>query len=191
MAPRTWLNPGEQVVVHVRPHWSFLGRPLVAVVVVLAGAVTALSEQAPGALDAALAGLVGLVLVWLLVRYARWSTTVMVITDSRLLQRGGMLGRRRRALALTHIGETRVRRRLRDRLIGTGDLVVTSVEGGQEVFKRVPRPVAVARELRRQVDRAWDANGSGQRLARLEQLWRQGAISREQLEAERYRLQGR
>jgi uncharacterized membrane protein YdbT with pleckstrin-like domain len=193
MAPRTWLNPGEEVVVHVRPHWSWLGRPLLAVVVVLAGAVAALAEQAPGVVDVGLAGLLGLTLLWLVLRYFRWSTTVMVVTDSRLLQRGGALGRRVRSLPLVQIADAHLRRRVRDRLIGTGDLVVTSVDGGREVFERVPRPGPVVRELQRQVERARAGTGpsAGHRLARLEQLWRRGAISRGQLEAERYRLGGR
>ncbi len=154
MAARTWLNPGEEIVVDVRPHWTFLGRPLVAVVVVLAGAIAAVAEKASGTLDGVLAVLAALALLWLVGRYARWATTAMILTNERLVQRRGVLSRRVRELPLSQIGEVECRRRVRDRLLGSGDVMVTSVSQGREVFEHLPRPNGIVRELHRQIDRA-------------------------------------
>lgn len=158
MAARTWLDPGEDIVVNVRPHWSFLGRPLVAVVVILAGAIAAVSQGLSGPLDSALAVGLGLGLAWLIARYARWATTVMILTNERLMHRHGVLRRRVRQLPLTEIGEVNCRRRLRDRLLGCGDVVVISVSQGRETFEHLSRPAAIAGELHRQMDlvrRSW------------------------------------
>ena len=154
MAARTWLNPGEEIVVNVCPHWTFLGRPLAAVVVILTGAIVAMAKGASPTVDALAAVLVAIALLWLIARYARWATTVMVLTTERLVQRRGVLGRRVRELPLTQIGEVVCRRRLRDRMLGSGDLVVTSVTQGQEVFDHLPRPTGIVRELHRQMDLA-------------------------------------
>ena len=43
--PEKLLNPGEQVVVDVVPHWKYLLRPAVVVILVLAGAIVALQLQ--------------------------------------------------------------------------------------------------------------------------------------------------
>ncbi|MGI8751664.1 MAG: PH domain-containing protein [Acidimicrobiales bacterium] len=154
MAARTWLNPGEEIMVDVRPHWTFLGRPLVAAVVILAGAIAAVAGKAPGALDGVLAVLLVLSLLWLVARWARWATTALILTNERLVQRHGVLSRRVRELPLSQIGEVECRRRVRDRLLGSGDMMVTSVSQGREVFEHLPRPNGIVRELHRQIDRS-------------------------------------
>ena len=193
MAARTWLNPGEEIVVDVRPHWTFLGRPLGVVVIVLAGAIAAVATQASGTLDGVLAVLVVLSLLWLVVRYARWATTAMVLTTERLVQRRGVLSRRVRELQLTQIGDVECRRRLRDRLLGSGDVVITSAARGREVFERLPRPNGIVRELHRQMERAgrpgWvGATSVPEELGRLDELRRRGAISQAEFDARRERL---
>lgn len=195
MAARTWLNPGEEIVVDVRPHWTFLGRPLVAVVIVLAGAIAALAEKASGTFDGVLAVLVVLSLLWLVARYARWATTVMILTNERLVQRRGVLSRRVRELPLTQIGEVECRRRVRDRMLGSGDVMVTSVARGREVFEHLPRPNGIVKELHRQMDLAgrapWSRSTSvPEQLGRLDDLRRQGAISQAEFDARRERLRG-
>ncbi|MDQ6782118.1 MAG: PH domain-containing protein [Actinomycetota bacterium] len=195
MAAGTWLNPGEDIVVDVRPHWSFLGRPLVAVVVLLAGAIAAVARHAPGALDDVLAVLVILSLLWLVGRYARWATTAMILTNERLVQRRGVLSRRVRELPLAQIGEVDCRRRVWDRLLGSGDVVVTSVSAGREVFEHLPRPTGIVKELHRQIDLAgrarWDGAGSAaEQLGKLDDLRRRGAISQAEFDEHRERFLG-
>jgi hypothetical protein len=195
MAARTWLNPGEEIVADVRPHWTFLGRPLGAVVIVLAGAIAAVAEKAPGTLDGVLAVLVVLSLLWLVARYARWSTTAMIITTERLVQRRGVLSQRVRELQLSQIGEVECRRRVRDRLLGSGDVLITSAARGREVFEHLPRPNGIVKELHRQMERAarpgWGGAASvPEQLGRLDELRRRGAISQAEFDARRERLRG-
>ncbi len=179
----------------VRPHWSFMGRQLVVVVAVLGGAIVAVAQKASGTIDGALAVVVVASLLWLVGRYARWATTVMILTNERLVQRRGVLGRRVRELPLTQIGEVDCRRRLRDRLLGSGDVVVTSVSQGREVFVHLPRPTGIVKELHQQMDRArrpgWDGPASmPDQLGKLEDLRRRGSISRAEFDAQRRRLLG-
>jgi uncharacterized membrane protein YdbT with pleckstrin-like domain len=192
MAARTWLNPGEEIVVDVRPHWTFLGRPLVAAVIVLAGAIAAVAEAAPGIVDAILAALVILSLLWLMARYARWATTAMILTNERLVQRRGVLSRRVRELPLTQIGEVECRRRVRDRMLGCGDVMVTSVSQGREVFEHLPRPSGIVKELHRQIERAGRGRAAWEpeQLGRLDDLRRRGDISQAEFDARRQRLRG-
>jgi len=174
MSARTWLNPGEDIVVDVRPHWSFLGRPLIAVVVVLAGAIVAVTRHASRALDDVLAVLVVLSLLWLVGRYARWATTAMILTNERLVQRRGVLSRRVRELPLAQIGEVDCRRR---------------------VFEHLPRPNGIVKELHRQIDLAGRARWGGadsvaEQLGKLEDLRRRGSISQVEFDEHRERLLG-
>ncbi|MDQ2728818.1 MAG: PH domain-containing protein [Actinomycetota bacterium] len=195
MAARTWLNAGEEILVDVRPHWTFLGRPLVAAVVILAGAIAAVAGQAPGAVDGVLAVLLVLSLLWLVARYARWATTAMILTNERLVQRHGVLSRRVQELSLAQIGEVECRRRVRDRLLGSGDVMVTSASRGREVFEHLPRPNRIVKELHRQIDQSrrtgWGEEASvPHQLARLDDLRRRGAISQAEFDARRERLGG-
>lgn len=195
MASSTWLNPGEKIVAEVRPHWSFLGRPLVAVVVMLSVGIAAVVEKVSQTFDTLLAVAMGVTLVWLMARYARWSTTVMTLTNERLVRRRGLFGRGLRDIPLTQIGEIDCRRRVRDRLMGSGDVVVTSASSGKEVFERLPRPTAVVRDLHRQVDLARRTgrapSGSlspAEQLDHLEELRRRRAISQTEFENRRSQL---
>lgn len=192
--PGDWLNPGEEIVVELRPHWSFLAGPVLAVVVVLAGAVTAASQGAPRVLDGIVGILVMATLVWLVVRYSRWSATVLVLTGDRLVQRSGFLSRRVREVPLAQVSEVDCRRRVRDRVIGTGRVVVTPVGAPPEVFDHVPRPTAIVRQLHRQTDlqrrRGWAGTGLSvpEQLERLDDLRRRGALSQTEFDDHKARL---
>ena len=91
--PAKLLNPGEQVVLDVRPHWKYLDRPLFAATVVLAGACYAIVASVARWAAVALACALAVCLLWLVARYLRWAATSLVVTSQRLVLRKGVFGR--------------------------------------------------------------------------------------------------
>jgi hypothetical protein len=195
------------VVVDVHPHWWYMVRPTLAVVVTVAGAVAAAVESAPVWVTwialAALAGAAG----WLIGRYVRWKTIRMVVTNVRIMDRRGLIGRRGREIpigALTNIG---YRQTLFKRLIGAGDIVIESAgRDSQEVFPDLPRPALIHNEIYRQLEmwRHGRAPGSGRgapapglgidppsipaQIEQLDGLRRRGIISEAEFAAKKTQL---
>jgi membrane protein YdbS with pleckstrin-like domain len=153
------LNEDEEVLVDVRPHWWYLAGPVAVLVVVLAGAITALVESAPTWADwAAVAGLV-LAAAWLLARYVRWASTRLVVTSSRIIHRTGVLARRGREIPLAALTDISYHQSLFERIIRSGDLLLESAgRDGHEVFPHLPRPARIQNQIARQVDRARGQN---------------------------------
>lgn len=143
------------MIVELRPHWSALGRSLPVTVAVAVGAI-ALSvawPSAPTALGQAVLVVVGLCALWLAARVVRWSTTSLVVTNARLLQRAGVLSRRGSDIRLERINEISYYQSIWQRVLGTGRLCV-EVGGGFGVvcFDHVRKPAAVAGVLHEQID---------------------------------------
>lgn len=142
--PRRLLTPGEEVAVEFRPHWSFLGWPLVAT---LAGAVLALvvaGSDLPGWTGYAALVLVGLALLWLVGRLLRWATTSTAVTTVRIVRRSGALARTGLEIRLDRVNGMAYRQTLFRRLLGCGDLLIeTGGDGNDIVFDFVPHPADV------------------------------------------------
>jgi hypothetical protein len=142
--PRRLLTEGEDVVVELRPHWAFLGWPLVAAVAAAALAIgVTVAFSPPAAAGDILLGVLAVALLWLAGRALRWVTTGLVLTSSRLIERSGVFGRRALELRLERINELSYRQSLPGRLCRTGELTVeTGGESGDITFDHVPRPAA-------------------------------------------------
>ncbi len=121
---RLTLLPGEQVLVDVRTHWSYLTGPLVASVVAVAVGIT---------LDVALPHTsitlhwvegvaVAVPCAWLAVRSLRWWGTGLTLTSVRLVERWGVVTVRRTEVPLSRIEQVLVVQSLARRLAGTGRL---------------------------------------------------------------------
>jgi len=153
--PRRLLTEDEEVVVEIRPHWAFLGRPLVAAVaaVALAIAVMVAFSDAPPAVLYVLLVLVLVSALWLAVRLVRWFATSLVVTTTRIVQRSGVLGRTGLELRLERINQLSYHQSISDRVLRTGELhVEVGGETGVVVFDRVPRPAAVQSIITEQID---------------------------------------
>jgi membrane protein YdbS with pleckstrin-like domain len=158
--PDRLLNEGETVVVDVHPHWWYMVRPTLAVIVTVAGAIAAAVESAPIWVKwipiAALAASAG----WLIGRYIRWKTIRLVVTNVRIMDRRGLIMRRGREIpigALTNIG---YRQTLFKRLIGAGDIVLESAgRDSEEVFPDLPNPALIHNEIYRQLE-IWRNGGA-------------------------------
>jgi len=200
--PRKYLNEGEEIVLDQRPHWFFLAGPVIALVATLALAVTVSArvqgELQPVALVPVLL-LVGVSLLWVLVRYARWATTTFVITTDRLIHRHGVLSKSGREIPLERLNDVSFHQTLFQRLLGSGDLLIESAgERGQQMFSGFPHPERTQNQIHRQIElaQARDADRmAGRRelspieqLEKLEALRHRGVISQAEFDVKKAKL---
>jgi len=152
--PKRLLVDGEDVVVELRPHWAFLGWPLAAAVgvVALVVGILVVFSHAPVGVIYVLLALVVIAGLWLGGRMLRWLTTSLVLTDSRIIERTGVLARSGLELRLERINQISYHQSLGARLFRTGEVLVEmGGETGVVVFDHVPRPAAVQRLITEQV----------------------------------------
>lgn len=200
--PRRYLNEGEEIVLDQRPHWSFLAGPVIALVASLVLAVTVSSrvegDLPPAALVPMLL-LLGLSLVWVLVRYAKWATNSFVITTDRLIHRHGALSKSGREIPLERLNDVSFHQTLFQRLLGSGDLLVESAgERGQQMFSGFPHPERTQNRIHHQIEEAQarDADRvAGRRelspleqLEKLEELRQRGVISQAEFDVKKAKL---
>jgi hypothetical protein len=143
--PRKLLTEGEDVVVDLRPHWAFLGWPLVATLaaVILAIAVEITFSNTPSGVLYVLLAAIGLTGLWLAGRVLRWMTTSLVLTTMRIVERSGVFSRRALEIRLERINELSYHQSLAARLGRTGEVMVEmGGETGVVIFEHVPRPAA-------------------------------------------------
>jgi hypothetical protein len=158
--PRRLLTDGEEVVVELRPHWAFLGWPLVATVAAaaLAVGIDVAFSPVPAGVGDVLLGVFAVAALWLAGRTVRWVTTTLVLTTTRLVQRSGVFARRALELRLERINELSYHQSLPGRLGRTGELMVeTGGESGDIVFEHVPRPAAFQSLVTEQISAFHDA----------------------------------
>jgi uncharacterized membrane protein YdbT with pleckstrin-like domain len=142
--PRKLLNPGEQIVFDLHPHWWYFSGITVAGLVLVAAIVAVpltVTGQAEKVLALAVAGLGILWLAWLVAKLLAWRTTHFVLTTDRLIFRAGVLGRSGREIPLERVNDISFHQSLFERAVGTGDLMIESAgRQGQDVFSRLPHP---------------------------------------------------
>lgn len=214
--PRRYLRDGEAVLAEVRAHWVAFLAPGTALVGAVAGSVWAsLSLDGPVRDVGVSGGVLGLLaaLVWLGFRYARWSTTALVVTNRRLVSRRSMRASRSRQIDLTSVESVTVERGRGLKLVGAGYVLVGADRPGPDVceaFGPLPRPHDVVALIRQACDvvRAYRHPDNGHpetgypetghpetgqpspldHLERLEDLRRRGVITRAEFEAKKAQL---
>ena len=198
--PSRLLNDGEEVIVDLRPHWSFFALPAIA----LAASVSlliALSAASWHEWLQILAAVVTLVaLARFVVRYARWATTNFVVTSDRLIHRKGILAKEGIEIPLQRVHTVFFRQSVLDRALRCGDLVIESgAERGRQSFSDIPRPSSVQNDIYHQMEgnegrtsrergRASSGLSLVEQLERLDALCRRGVLTREEFEAEKAQL---
>lgn len=156
------LAEGEEVVVDVRPHWWYLSGPTVVLVVVISGALTALVDAAPSWVAVLTAVAIAVAAVWLLGRYIRWTTTRLLLTTNRVIERRGVLSRVSREIPLLAITDIRCRRTIFERVIGSGDVILESAgRDSEEVFSDLPRPAEIQGAIYAQMEGRRAARAGG------------------------------
>jgi hypothetical protein len=154
LAHRLELLPGEDVLIDIKPHWSFLSGPLVVAFVVI-GIGVALDVGVPHT-SVTLHWVEGLVVavpcLWLAVRVVRWRTTRLVLTSLRIIEQWGVMSEHHSETPLAEIVSVTAVQSVGRRLIGTGRLEL-EVRGFDEVriIDDVRKPVIFGRVIRRRL----------------------------------------
>jgi uncharacterized membrane protein YdbT with pleckstrin-like domain len=165
--PRKLLNPDEDIVFDLHPHWKNLFVPtLLAPVTVFVTAFAAgkiPKGDLQGKLRFAVALLGIVVFVWLVVApYVRWYTTHFVLTTRRVIMREGLVARKGRDIPIFRINDVTFEHSMVERLFGCGSLVVESAgERGQVTLTDIPH----VEDVQRQIYTLMDADDARRRQA--------------------------
>jgi len=156
--PKRLLNPDEDIVFDLHPHWKALVIPtLLAPVIVFAatfGAGKIPEGDNQGTLRAVVALLAVIAFVWLVVApYVKWMTTHFVLTTRRVLMREGLIARKGRDIPIFRINDVTFEHTVLERILGAGTLVVESAgERGQVTLSDIPHVEDVQRQIYSLID---------------------------------------
>jgi len=136
---------GERLVAIMRPHVRSLLVPFLALLIIapLTGLLIGLVGNGPrsGAARTFLALLAAAALVrWVVFPFAAWFNTQLVLTESRVVVRGGLFERTGRDVPLTRLTEVTYTQGVIERVLGSGTITISSIRRNR------PRPRPVPRE---------------------------------------------
>ena len=145
--PSKLLTSGEEIILDLRPHWVALGLPALWAAASIAGLLFISQFELPG-YAAAVPVLVFLIFAF--APYLRWRFTLFVLTDERVITRGGVIAKHSKEIPLEVINNVAFDQSIVERMLGAGDLLIESAgEQGQNVFSNVRHPENVQLEIYR------------------------------------------
>jgi uncharacterized membrane protein YdbT with pleckstrin-like domain len=206
--PRKLLHEDEEVILDLRPHWSYFlihGLVLLAAVVAFVAVAVSISNDAVSWV----VGVVVLIaLLRLVQRYAAWTTTEFVVTSDRIILRAGIVAKKGMEIPLDRVNTVFFSQKLRERLFGFGDLIIESAgERGQEVINNVAHPEEVQSVIHAAMEREQDQREGARfpdrtattavpmdresvldQIDRLDQMRQRGVISQAEFETKKAQL---
>jgi uncharacterized membrane protein YdbT with pleckstrin-like domain len=198
--PTKLLNDNEDVVLDLRPHWSTLAKPVAGVIGALIVTVL-LGVVQPNGVPLVFGGVALTVaaLVWLGLRYLRWTTTNFVVTTDRLVYRSGVVAKHGKEIPLERVNDIAFKQSVFERLIGTGDLSIESAGAqSRETFSDIPHPAQVQNEIYRQMESSAGRHAdrmAGRRelsvpeqLEKLDELRQRGVITQAEFDTKKQQL---
>jgi uncharacterized membrane protein YdbT with pleckstrin-like domain len=197
--PRKLLNEGEEVVLDLRPHWLYFFRPAAALLAVVVVAIVTLSYHVPSPVKWSVLALLIICVVWLLARYAKWTTTNFTLTTDRIVHRTGVLTKHGREIPLDHLNDISYQQSFFERMVGIGDLLIESAgQRGQETFPDLPKPGIIQNEIYRQIEaqknRMADRMAGRRELSvpeqieKLDELRQRGVITQSEFDSKKAQL---
>ncbi len=155
--PQRLLNPNEDVLVELHPHWWFFIRQIAALIGSLGLALLAAStfdgNGFGGVLRWLTATAIVVSLLWGAVRWVAWATTHFVVTSDRVIFREGVLRRRGIEIPLGRVNNVLFEQSILERILGAGDLLIESGgESGQQRFSDVRTPERVQNTIHAAID---------------------------------------
>ncbi len=202
--PRRLLNDHETVAVDLHPHWWYFAAPAATLILAIGLAIGTLVVTDVDTTERFAAGwlvLAAIVLsaVWVVIRYAKWTTTHFVITNDRVIFRSGLVTKSGIEIPLERINTVHFHQGIVERLVGAGDILIESGgEVGQQRFTDIRQPDRVQRAIHGQMDlgrsRAAAAAGSSvdvaTQLEKLEGMLERGTLTPEEFTLQKQRLLG-
>jgi len=145
------LSKDETIVADLRPHWWFIAPHSGALAVAVLFGLLALVNDWPDPVKYFGGILVLGTLGWFAIRYTKWVTTNFVITNERVISRGGVIAKQGIEIPLDRINTVFFNQTLFERILGAGDIGIESAgEGGRQTFTDIRKPSVVQQEIYRQ-----------------------------------------
>lgn len=198
---RRSLNPDEELILNLHPHWWHFVAPVSGIVAAAVAAIflTRWSGNVEWTWFRQFLGwsrwvIVAAALVVLAVRTLQWRTTHFVVTSHRVIFREGVIGKIGIDIPLERVNNVSIHQSVFERLVGAGDLLIESGgEDGQQRFTDISGPDEVQNIIHNAIRVLGEgrSNGSGSsvsQLERLEAMFQRGNITREEFENQKRRL---
>jgi uncharacterized membrane protein YdbT with pleckstrin-like domain len=212
--PQDALAPHETLVLDLHPHWWFIAKSgILLVLAILVGAVAAAGLSGTG--GEIVQWLVAIWIIinvgWFLVRFIQWVSIHFVLTSDRVMYQSGVFAKRGIEIPLERINTVFFKQGIIERILRLGDLEIESAsKDGAQRFEDIRRPRDVQKEIYVQVnaneegkyDRLAQATGAQPAVAaapasiadqvnQLAQLRDQGLLTEAEFQAKKTELLGR
>lgn len=155
------LNDNEEVVLDVRPHWSYMINSVALlaacfVAMLLTFFVLGGTFWWAGVAVFAAGGLV------VFANYLQWQTTEFVVTNDRIITRIGVLSKAGTEIPLDRVMNISYRQSFAERILNVGDLMIESAgENGQQYFTDVTNPSRIQNIIYRQIEQDAEESRNG------------------------------
>jgi uncharacterized membrane protein YdbT with pleckstrin-like domain len=156
--PDESLAQGEEVKLHLHPHWIVMAAPgfwtVVTVGGVIAGAIFLPSSTTGNVALVAIGALALVLFLWLaFAPFVVWRSTHFVFTTKQVMLRHGVFSREDRAIPLDKVNDVKATQAVWERMLGCGTLTVESAgDHGQSVLDDIPRVIKVMNVLKELVE---------------------------------------
>ncbi len=201
--PRKLLGPNEEIVEDLRPHWWFLVRPVLGLVITIAIGIALLGWNDIEVLDWVGGILVLLALGYFVYKYLQWISTNFTVTTDRVIYRSGVLTKSGIEIPLERINTVFFNQTIFERMIRAGDLAIESAgETGRSEFSDIRHPTLVQAEIYKQMEdnenRKFDRINRPaaelsvvEQIEKLDELRQRGVLSQQEFDAKKADLLGR
>jgi membrane protein YdbS with pleckstrin-like domain len=216
--PRRLLIENEELVLELRPHWIAIVVPAIVTILVVAGWILALTYAPDDGTSRSIvvwgASAIGvfLLIAFPVRKFIAWATSYFVVTSDRVIHREGWIAKRSMEIPLEAINDVRFHQGVFERLIGAGDLIISSAsEFGRQVFGDIRNPEEVQKAISHQgelnKERMYRGGGRGSaapaqgtmppasasttgELERLAELLNKGVLTEDEFQSQKKRILG-
>ena len=215
--PRRLLIENEELVLELRPHWIAIVVPAIVTILVVAGWILALTYAPDDGTSRSIvvwgASAIGvfLLIAFPVRKFIAWATSYFVVTSDRVIHREGWIAKRSMEIPLEAINDVRFHQGVFERLIGAGDLIISSAsEFGRQVFGDIRNPEEVQKAISHQgelnKERMYRGGGRGSapaqatmppasasttgELERLAELRNKGVLTEDEFQSQKKRILG-
>jgi uncharacterized membrane protein YdbT with pleckstrin-like domain len=215
--PRRLLIENEELILELRPHWIAIVVPAIVTILVVAGWILALTNAPDDGTSRSIvvwgASAVGvfLLIAFPVRKFIAWATSYFVVTSDRVIHREGWIAKHSMEIPLEAINDVRFHQGVFERLIGAGDLIISSAsEFGRQVFGDIRNPEEVQKAISHQgelnKERMYRGGGRGSapaqatmppasasttgELERLAELRNKGVLTEDEFQSQKKRILG-